>query len=605
MATCCIPGNPLGGPFAGARRFFLSGCAVVALVSCGGGQDPPAAAPEGGVSPAGANGTDGPSIALNPPATVGQSNRIGLTWQAQGGLTSFTVLVQRAADQAFDAVDAVVSGQSAQFSRGAAYRLDFPTARVRVRGCDGSNQCVDSNEQPLLDALLAGVAHVTADVAPPLIGAKLSSDGNTLAVAAPADGPPIEVCVTAASGSVLVFHRDASGRWIQEAKLDRFDVPSRLSSLALSGDGNTLVAGSPEDIGTVGGIDPPEVGTLPPNLPRDARGAIHVYTRDAQHQWSRQAFIKPAVTIANEGFGFRIEVSHDGNRVLVGAHERMYLFEHDAGHWRQARIFESSPGGVIDIQGMAISADGSAIAVRTFGSRDAVFPSRMLPPFRVRVFAPCACGEGWQQVASLRSAKPDPEAGSSFIDNEQFGIALSFSSSGTALAIGAPGDPGGEGDDPGSIFSHSPASGAVYIFAADAGTWQQRNFLKAKTAPSCDRLGEQIALSGDGKVLLAKAIGLADNVDGIRRNHRAGATFVPEGRTCGAGGFVGVVRAASSYVFEVGQPGSWSHTAAANPAPGENVFSLDLTLSSDALTTGISLGVFPSDGGVRSLVAVY
>ena len=184
MATCCTPRDRLSGFFAGARRLLLSACAGVALVSCGGGQNTPAA-PEGGVSPAGADATDGPSIALNAPATVGKSSRIGLSWQAQGGLTSFTVFVQRAADQTFEAVDAVVSGQAAQFSRGAAYRWDFPTARVRVRGCSAEEQCVDSNEQPLVDVLLGGIAQLSADPFGDRFGGiALSGDGNTLVVIA-------------------------------------------------------------------------------------------------------------------------------------------------------------------------------------------------------------------------------------------------------------------------------------------------------------------------------------------------------------------------------------------------------------------------------------
>jgi hypothetical protein len=76
----------------------------------------------------------------------------------------------------------------------------------------------------------------------------------------------------------------------------------------------------------------------------------------------------------------------------------------------------------------------------------------------------------------------------------------------------------------------SRGSGAVYIFAAEGEVWR-RAFLKARTAPSCDRLGEQVVLSGDGKVLSAWATGLAADAigrdpkaDGLRRNHRAGVT---------------------------------------------------------------------------------
>src|SRR5262245_22759893 len=149
---------------AGCRRLMLGTACVATLVSCGGGQGDGAA---GSSSPVPATGTDSTAaavtdsacdatITLAAPRNLGASNRIELSWQAQG-VTSFSVLVRRAAGQAFEPVDAVVAGESAQFSRGAAYRLDFPTARVRVRGCNGAKQCVDSNEQPLLDALLGTV----------------------------------------------------------------------------------------------------------------------------------------------------------------------------------------------------------------------------------------------------------------------------------------------------------------------------------------------------------------------------------------------------------------------------------------------------------------
>ena len=202
MATHCIPNDPLNAFVAAARRMLLSAC-TVALVSCGGGQSEPAA-PLDGERTAGAGVAVGPSIALNPPGTVGPSNRIGLTWQAQGGLTSFTVFVQRAADQAFEAVDAVIAGQSAQFSRGAAHRLDFPTARVRVRGCVDATQCVDSNEQPMVDALLGGFVKLSAEpFGGSFSGVVLSADGNTVAVNA--SQPFSDAQCDALFGAVIVF----------------------------------------------------------------------------------------------------------------------------------------------------------------------------------------------------------------------------------------------------------------------------------------------------------------------------------------------------------------------------------------------------------------
>ena len=74
MATYCVLRDPLAWFVEGIRLGLLSVC-TVALVSCGGGQSGPAA-PLAGVglaTPAGADTTNSPSIALNPPAGLGRA----------------------------------------------------------------------------------------------------------------------------------------------------------------------------------------------------------------------------------------------------------------------------------------------------------------------------------------------------------------------------------------------------------------------------------------------------------------------------------------------------------------------------------------------------
>jgi len=562
MATTCVPCDPLTGLVVGVRRVFLGACAV-ALVSCGGGQSG-LAAPVDSVSPAGADTTDGPGIALNPPATVGPSNRIGLTWQASSSLTSFTVFVQRAAGLGFEAADASVGNNSAQFSRGAAYRLDFPTARVRVRGCLDANQCVDSNEQLLVDALVGGLAQVSAEpFGNSFDGVALSADGNTLAVNATG------VQCGAFFGAVVVYQRAVDGQWTPEAALGQSAPGTAMFnslSLALSGDGNTIAVGSYADL--------------------DGAGSVQVFTRDAQHNWSRQAFIQDPVPTAFGAFGEGVTTNHDGNRIVVTGQakppsNRIYVFEREAGQWRQAHIIEQGPGiSTYPAATVAIGADGSSFAVPVFSQLDNTFA--------VHVYKACSCADGWQLVAELRSAKPSFEA-----LEYGFGHALSFSSDGDTLAVGAGGDPGDASDNGTTMNLGSEASGAVYIFAADdGGTWQRRAFLKAKTAPAFDHLGVQVSLSSDGKVLLAGACGFAANANGLRRNHRAGATVGPPGEDnsrCQFGG--------SGYVFEADGGGAWSHTAAAIAAPGErtafgNFFisgglAFSLSMSADAQTSAL------------------
>lgn len=563
--------DPIVRPLVKARRVALLLACTVALVSCGGGRSGPAVPGEGG-----AYAVDEPAepgIALDGPGTVGQSNRIGLTWQASSSLTSFTVLVQRTAGESFEAVDAVVAGQSAQFSRGAGYRWDYPTARVRVRGCTAANQCVDSNEQPLLDALLGGLALLTAEpFGNGFSGAALSADGNTLAV----NATYFSNAECGTFGAVVVYRRAVDGRWTQEGVVEP-PAPDlgnfSGASFSLSGDGATLVVGTQDASSAAGG---PE-------------GAAHVFTRDAQHVWSRQAFIQAAVPVAGESFGINVATSHDGNRALVAAATRIYVFERAAGQWKQAHLIEGRPGiPLISSEVVAMSADGSSIAARAFFQSDRTYA--------VHVYKPCACTAGWQRVAELRSAKTlaDP-------NDDGFGRALSFSGDGKTLAVGAASDPGDASDNGTTLNFASPHSGAVYIFASDdGGTWQRRAFLKAKTAPAFDQFGARVALSGDGKVLLAGACGFAANADGLRRNHRAGATVgFPTGEDnsrCTYGG--------SGYVFEADGSGAWSHTAAAIAAPGERAAFGDFTSPSiGAPAMGFSLAM-SADAQTSALLAL-
>jgi hypothetical protein len=556
MATLCTPRHRLNGFLARARRVLLTAYVGVALVSCGGGHNT-SAAPDDGVSPAGADATDEPGIALNAPATVGKSSRISLSWQARGGLSSFTVFVQRAADQTFEAVDAVIAGQSAQFSRGAAYRWDFPTARVRVRGCSAVDQCVDSNEQPLVDVLLGGIAQLSADpFGDRYLGSTLSADGNTLVVIAPnAQCGPL-------FGAIVVYQRAADGHWTLEAALPpsapRMFGFDGSESFQLSGDGNTLVVGSYVD------------------------NTVQVFVRDAQHNWSRQAYIQSSSPVGPVSFGEGVSIDHDGNRMVVtgqSSPNQIFVFEREAGQWRRAHLIEQGPGtSVYPPSSVAISPNGALFAVPVYLQSDNTFA--------VHVYESCSsCANGWQLAAELRSVGPSFES-----YRYVFGQSLSFSSDGKTLAVGDPGD----SSNGGTMNVGSDAAGAVHIFAADdAGQWARRAFLKAKTVFALDALGDRVALSGDGKVLLAGACGLAANANGLRRNHPADATVGLAG-----GNYPQCERGGSGYVFEADGSGAWSHTAAAIVAPGSFLggsapgcpnCGFSLSMSADAETSAFAV----------------
>jgi hypothetical protein len=568
------------------RVHWLTALALLAaLWGCGGGgRTPDEASADGTAGAAGAANGGALGIVLAEPQVVSPGSDIRLAWRAPGA-TSFTVFVQPMAGSAFEPVDATVGQNTATFARGPAYKLDFPTARVRVRACDVQQNCTDSNAQPLQGALLAGVARFgpTGLAANSVFASRiaLSADGRTLAAAAPTDRAEPQRGL----GSVLMFHRASDGAWAQHARVERFDVLNNFGDpMALSGDGGTMAVGAYTESGTAGGINPPEIGSvLDAEGNVDWRGAVHVYTRDEQQQWARQAFIKASVPLPMDTFGIRIAFSHDGNLMLVGSRTRMYVFTRAGSVWRQERIFESPPGiELTPSTAIALSANGSTIAVGAVGTvqREGLEP---IPYWAVYVYKRCPCGDGWRRVADLRSAKPPTTSRGYLFDG--FASSLALSGEGNTLAVGAPEDPGDASDTGSGLNNGARDAGAVYVFGADAdGTWHRRAFLKARSAPAFDQLGRNVALSGDGKVLVSKACGFAANADGLRRNHPAGATLGPQDSAitvCSWGG--------SAYVFEPDADGTWRHTAAAIAVPDVRVAFdfFSVSISADAQTLGM------------------
>ncbi|MFB2351183.1 hypothetical protein, partial [Priestia megaterium] len=85
------------------------------------------------------------------------------------------------------------------------------------------------------------------------------------------------------------------------------------TSVALSGDGNTLVVAAKEEASSATGIN----GNGQDNSARGS-GAAYVFTRSGA-AWSQQAYIKASNTGANDNFGYSIALSSDGATLAVGA----------------------------------------------------------------------------------------------------------------------------------------------------------------------------------------------------------------------------------------------------------------------------------------------
>jgi trimeric autotransporter adhesin len=231
-------------------------------------------------------------------------------------------------------------------------------------------------------------------------------------------------------------------------------------SVALSGDGLTMAVGMPLEDSNARGIG---TGGDAANDGAEDSGAVYVFARTSDG-WSQQAYVKASNTGTVDHFGERLALSADGDVMAVGA-----------------RNEDSGTSGV-NSQGQ--SNDGAA-------QSGAVYLFRRH-------------GTAWNQQAYIKALNTDA--------GDQFGASLALAADGNTLAVGAPFEDGagrGLGDNGGSDQGSNAAadSGAVYVFMHNGIAWMQQAYVKSSNADAGDRFGTDVALSADGKVLVASAAG--------------------------------------------------------------------------------------------------
>jgi len=218
------------------------------------------------------------------------------------------------------------------------------------------------------------------------VSVALSGDGNTLAVGAifedsstvGVNGTPDEGA--ADSGAVYVFTRSA-GVWSQQAFVKASNTGAGDGfgfSVALSGDGDTLAVGAPQEDSSTTGVN------STPNEGAASSGAVYVFTRGAG-VWSQQAYVKASKSRTNDQFGHSVALSGDGSTLVVGAplepssttgvnstpdelatsSGAAYVFSRSAGVWSQQAYIKAPNTGAIDLFGwsVAVSGDGDTVAV--------------------------------------------------------------------------------------------------------------------------------------------------------------------------------------------------------------------------------------------------
>jgi len=150
----------------------------------------------------------------------------------------------------------------------------------------------------------------------------LSADGSILAVGAGSeasaatgiDGSQADNSAPNA-GAVYVFTR-SSTTWSQQAYVKASNAGAGdyfSNSVALSGDGSTLVVGATGEASAATGIDGNQADNSAPNA-----GAVYVF-KGSGTAWSQQAYVKASNTSASDLFGWTAALSADGSFLAVGA----------------------------------------------------------------------------------------------------------------------------------------------------------------------------------------------------------------------------------------------------------------------------------------------
>ena len=314
----------------------------------------------------------------------------------------------------------------------------------------------------------------------------LSGDGSTLAVGAPGEdsaAPGIDGDQrndsAESSGAVYLFARTGTA-WRQTTYVKASNTGASDafgSSVALSGDGATLVVGAAVEASAATGVD----GDQTSNTALGS-GAAYVFTR-GDSGWSQQAYVK--ASNHSEGFGSQVALSRDGSTMAVGAPFEssaatgidgnqsdqsanlagaVYVFTHAGATWSQQAYVKASNTGASGRFGgdLALSADGSTMVVGAFGEESSATgiggnQGNNSASGSGAVYAFVRDGTHWTQQAYIKASNTD------FGDN--FGVGVALSDDASSLAVGAYFESsaatgiGGDQQD----NSHGDA-GAVYVF---------------------------------------------------------------------------------------------------------------------------------------------
>ena len=293
----------------------------------------------------------------------------------------------------------------------------------------------------------------------------LSSDGNTALIGA--------WNATSNLGFAYIFIRDGVN-WLQQVKLTNNDKTADFfsSSVALAGDGNTVVIGAPANR-------------------NGAPGAAYIFTRSGNN-WIQLARLAASDGVSYDQFGTSVALSDDGTVVLIGTprfvlgggtpHQgRTYAFIKNGDSWTQEDL-AASDGLVKDFFGGsgALSANGSIALV---GAPQLDVNHKI----QGAAYIFTRNSVNWLLQAKLTAHDA--------ATNDFFGNSVALSADGGIALVGAFL----------KTIGGNKGQGTAYIFTDSGANWVQQAQMTASDSAAADGLGTSVALSADGGMALVSA----------------------------------------------------------------------------------------------------
>jgi hypothetical protein len=343
-------------------------------------------------------------------------------------------------------------------------------------------------------------------------GASISGDGSIFAVGVERDDDAGNDL-----GSVIVFGKDANGKWVENQKLfasdagdgggnDRFG-----RSVSVSKDGNYIIVGQKyHDDGDVAN--------------NAEAGAAWIFRKNPKSLvWEeKHKFLGP---IAGDFFGTSVSVSHDGTFVAVSAMKNssdrgiVYVYKQtgtDGSQWDSGQTLVASDGASSHYFGgqVNLSADGNYLIVGAYAEDLGTGGTDSGAAY---VFHRNGA-DGANQWDSNHYKLENSDA----VSNSRFGTSVSISEDGTYVIVGAYGH---------TTFGRS-YDGAAYIYTrSGTNTWGTEKELSrpddhALTATvSGEHFGISVAMSDDGTTCVVGA-SYADVAYESTTLDRAGVMYV-------------------------------------------------------------------------------